>query len=393
MMIPENRIYIPSFEFERKTKALNKMIWGFVAMISAFTVTVPVGAMHLAFSSINSDMYGFVTVMLHSQIVSILLMSMPIVAFLALAYQMYQFIACLSCSYVFTGNQIIKGQIIDANDVSGGELVSEALTVSYMAANIGNHNRVAAASAARGVSKTIKLIRLNTNPEFVYKFFYTDLYVRKVYTNPKLIKETKYSLVYSCDNKRKLVIPKIYPGMCREPEDKPSSLKGRIIKRSLIVFVSCVLISITDLRIAAVGGVAKNAEIVANISKTHSQITKDLERFGYTGELNKMNCRFEKKVCEDEYTSLIWYFYDRKGNIKDARIDIVFEKTEIPEEEITYVMESLGDTFTVSEISRFLDAVEECMEGKIPSAKLDKDKNDIFVRDYGDVIHIYKDYE
>lgn len=391
-MIPENRIYIPSFEFERKTKAFNKMIWGFVAMISAFTVTFPVGIMHLAFSSINSDMYGFVTVMLHSQIVSILLMSLPTVAFLVLAYQLYQFCASLSCSYVFTGNQIIKGQIIAANDVSGGELVSDALTVSYMAANIGNHNRVAAASAGRGIFRTIKLIKLNTNPEFVYKFFYTNLYVRIVYTNPKLIKETKYSLVYCCDNKRKLVIPKIYPGICREPEGKPSSFKWRIIQRSLIVFVTCALIAMTDLYIGAVCGVEKNAEIVANISKTHSQISEDLGRFGYTGELNKMNCRFTKKVCEDNYTSLVWYFYDKKGNVKDARIDIVFEKTEIPEEEITFVMESLGDTFTATQISEFLDIVEECMEDETPSVRIDLDKNDIFIRDYGDVMHIYKDY-
>lgn len=43
----------------------------------------------------------------------------------------------------------------------------------------------------------MQLIEYNMNPAFVSQCFDTDIYKKKVYTNPVFVKETRYTLVYN----------------------------------------------------------------------------------------------------------------------------------------------------------------------------------------------------
>lgn len=46
------KIFVPSFKLERKTRALNGTLWGFVGLISMFTYSFLVMILHLMLSSI-----------------------------------------------------------------------------------------------------------------------------------------------------------------------------------------------------------------------------------------------------------------------------------------------------------------------------------------------------
>ena len=357
----KSNIFFPSFKFERKTKAFNKYIWWFVALISMFSVSLVLLCMFHTFlcwflnivSSFIHDNFIFVTFI-------------PVILYILLSYQFLKFLSSLMTSYKFEDDQIIKGKIQKSNKIKGTDLIIDTALVTNMLKNVSNSSSVVASNTALNMNKIITLIRLNIKKEFVQKYFDTELYKKEVYKNPKLIKENKYSLIYTCDNKKKLVIPKIYDGICDVDNEKETSFLFRIAIRSVIVFVIALFISIADLVI----GYSNNTQNITTISNEVHILQENLTSYGYTCEkVNEKLYTFSKSV--GEKTSKISYYLDKNGNIDNVNIQLYYNSN-YPniEKELIYIISTINDEFNSSDISEFVSLVHQNIQGNLEYGSL-----------------------
>ena len=357
----KSNIFFPSFKIERKTKAFNKYIWWFVALISMFSVSLVLLCMFHTFlcwflnivSSFIHDNFIFVTFI-------------PVILYILLSYQFLKFLSSLMTSYKFEDDQIIKGKIQKSNKIKGTDLIIDTILVTNMLKNVSNYSKVVASNTASNMNNILNLIRLNTKKEFVQKYFDTELYKKEVYKNPKLIKENKYSLIYTCDNKKKLVIPKIYDGICDVDNEKETSFLFRIAIRSVIVFVIALFISIADLVI----GYSNNTQNITTISNEVHILQENLTSYGYTCEkVNEKMYTFSKSV--GEKTSKISYYLDKNGNIDDVNIQLYYNSN-YPniEKELIYIISTINDEFNSSDISEFVSLVHQNIQGNLEYGSL-----------------------
>lgn len=349
-------IFYPSFKFERRTKAFNKYIWWFVSLISMFTVSL------LVFTMFHTFMCWFLNlVSTFIQDNFTFIVFIPIIMYSGLSYQFLQWLRGLMTSYKFEDGKIIKGKIQKADKVKGLNLAIDAVALTNMIKNINNSSSVVASNAVSNLNNIFNLISLNTKPEFVEQYFDTELYKKKVYENPKLVRTTKYSLIYVCDNNKKLVIPKIYEGMCDTESQKESSFIGRILKRSAIVFIIALIIAIVDLS----AGYNINNEYVSSISNVKNTIEQEFNYYGYTSKkINEKMYRFTKKLENGDRTSKVSYYFDKNGNIKDVDIQLYYNSTsENIESELTYIISTINADFDSKEVSTFIDLVKENLTG------------------------------
>lgn len=357
----KSNIFFPSFKIERKTKAFNKYIWWFVALISMFSVSLVLLCMFHTFlcwflnivSSFIHDNFIFVTFI-------------PVILYILLSYQFLKFLSSLMTSYKFEDGQITKGIIQKSNKIKGTDLIIDTILVTNMLKNVSNSSKVVASNTASNMNNILNLIRLNTKKEFVQKYFDTELYKKEVYKNPKLIKENKYSLIYTCDNKKKLVIPKIYDGICDVDNKKETSFLFRIAIRSVIVFVIALFISIADLVI----GYSNNTQNITTISNEVHILQENLTSYGYTCEkVNEKMYTFSKSV--GEKTSKISYYLDKNGNIDDVNIQLYYNSN-YPniEKELIYIISTINDEFNSSDISEFVSLVHQNIQGNLEYGSL-----------------------
>lgn len=357
----KSNIFFPSFKIERKTKAFNKYIWWFVALISMFSVSLVLLCMFHTFlcwflnivSSFIHDNFIFVTFI-------------PVILYILLSYQFLKFLSSLMTSYKFEDDQIIKGKIQKSNKIKGTDLIIDTILVTNMLKNVSNSSKVVASNTASNMNNILNLIRLNTKKEFVQKYFDTELYKKEVYKNPKLIKENKYSLIYTCDNKKKLVIPKIYDGICDVDNEKETSFLFRIAIRSVIVFVIALFILIADLVI----GYSNNTQNITTISNEVHILQENLTSYGYTCEkVNEKMYTFSKSV--GEKTSKISYYLDKNGNIDDVNIQLYYNSN-YPniEKELIYIISTINDEFNSSDISEFVSLVHQNIQGNLEYGSL-----------------------
>lgn len=357
----KSNIFFPSFKIERKTKAFNKYIWWFVALISMFSVSLVLLCMFHTFlcwflnivSSFIHDNFIFVTFI-------------PVILYILLSYQFLKFLSSLMTSYKFEDDQIIKGKIQKSNKIKGTDLIIDTILVTNMLKNVSNSSKVVASNTASNMNNILNLIRLNTKKEFVQKYFDTELYKKEVYKNPKLIKENKYSLIYTCNNKKKLVIPKIYDGICDVDNEKETSFLFRIAIRSVIVFVIALFISIADLVI----GYSNNTQNITTISNEVHILQENLTSYGYTCEkVNEKMYTFSKSV--GEKTSKISYYLDKNGNIDDVNIQLYYNSN-YPniEKELIYIISTINDEFNSSDISEFVSLVHQNIQGNLEYGSL-----------------------
>ena len=357
----KSNIFFPSFKIERKTKAFNKYIWWFVALISMFSVSLVLLCMFHTFlcwflnivSSFIHDNFIFVTFI-------------PVILYILLSYQFLKFLSSLMTSYKFEDDQIIKGKIQKSNKIKGTDLIIDTILVTNMLKNVSNSSKVVASNTASNMNNILNLIRLNTKKEFVQKYFDTELYKKEVYKNPKLIKENKYSLIYTCDNKKKLVIPKIYDGICDVDNEKETSFLFRIAIRSVIVFVIALFISIADLVI----GYSNNTQNITTISNEVHILQENLTSYGYTCEkVNEKMYTFSKSV--GEKTSKISYYLDKNGNIDNVNIQLYYNSN-YPniEKELIYIISTINDEFNSSDISEFVSLVHQNIQGNLEYGSL-----------------------
>lgn len=350
----KSSIFFPSFKFEKKTKAFNKYIWWFVALISMFSISLVILCMFHAFLC---WFLNLVSTFIKDNF--IIIAFLPAIAYILLSFQFLKFLLSLMTSYKFEDGKITKGIIQKSNKVKGTDLIIDTALVANMLKNINNSSKVVASNTASNMNNIINLIRLNTNKEFVQEYFDTELYKKEVYKNPKLIKETKYSLIYTCDNKKKLVIPKIYEGICDVSYKKESSFLIRIIVRSAIVFVIALLIAITDLII----GYNNNTQNISTISNEVNILEENLISYGYSSKkINEKMYTFSKDV--GEKNSKITYYLDKNGNINDVNIQLYYNSTyQNIEKELIYIISTINDEFSSSDISEFVTLVQQNLSG------------------------------
>ena len=357
----KSNIFFPSFKIERKTKAFNKYIWWFVALISMFSVSLVLLCMFHTFlcwflnivSSFIHDNFIFVTFI-------------PVILYILLSYQFLKFLSSLMTSYKFEDGQITKGIIQKSNKIKGTDLIIDTILVTNMLKNVSNSSKVVASNTASNMNNILNLIRLNTKKEFVQKYFDTELYKKEVYKNPKLIKENKYSLIYTCDNKKKLVIPKIYDGICDVDNEKETSFLFRIAIRSVIVFVIALFILIADLVI----GYSNNTQNITTISNEVHILQENLTSYGYNCEkVNEKMYTFSKSV--GEKTSKISYYLDKNGNIDDVNIQLYYNSN-YPniEKELIYIISTINDEFNSSDVSEFVSLVHQNIQGNLEYGSL-----------------------
>lgn len=349
-------LFYPSFKIEKKTKAFNKYIWWFVSLISMFTVSLFVFTM---FHTFMCYFLNLVSTWIQDHLIFIVLL--PMIMFVGLSYQFLQWLMELMTSYKFEDGKIIKGRIQKANKVKGSNLAIDTALLTNMIKNIDNSSSVVASNAISNLNHIANLIRLNTNPEFVEKYFDTELYKKEVYENPKLVKTNKYSLIYTCDNKKKLVIPKIYEGLCETENKKESSFIGRMLKRSLIVFIIAFIIAIVDLFV----GYNKNDDYVSSISNVKNTIEQELNDYGYTSKkINEKMYKFTKELENGDRISEISYYFDKNGNIKNVDIQLYYNSTSKDvENELTYIISTINDEFDNNEVHKFVDLVNDNLAG------------------------------
>ena len=206
-------VLIPSFTTEKKTKALYPGVWGFVGLVSMFTVGIGVFTTHLMFVAVLEIASTFISDN------SVIIIPGVILLFGVLfGIGLFCFLSNLQTAYVIQPDKIIKGKITDkAVKIDGKSLGMQAASTAYMAANLGNGSKVSGANAVKNMFGIVEMICLNMEQGFAQEFFFTEGYKRKEYHNPRLIKENKYFYTYLCDNK-KLKIRKIYTGMDKAAE-------------------------------------------------------------------------------------------------------------------------------------------------------------------------------
>lgn len=375
-------IFYPSFKVEKKTKAFNKYIWWFVSLVSMFTVSILVFAF---FHTFMCDFLELVSTFIQDNLLFIIFL--PIIIYIVLSYQFLQWLIGLMTSYKFEDGKIIKGRIQKANNVKGLDLAVDAVALTNMIKNINNSSSVVASNVVSNLNRIANLIHLNCNAEFVEKYFDTALYKKKVYENPKLVKTTKYSLIYECDNKKKLVIPKIYEGMCDTENQKESSFIGRILKRSAIVFIVALIIATVDLFI----GYSKNHEYLSSISNIKSTIEQEFNYYGYTSKkVNEKMYIFTKELGNGDRTSEVSYYFDKNGNIKDVDIQLYYNSTsKNVEDELTYIISTINDKFDSNKVRDFIDLVKKNLAGNYEYGNLKSENYKLTLSRSGGYIDIH----
>lgn len=358
-----NTIYCPSFEAEKTTRAFNRHIWWFVSLISLFTVGIGVFA---AFHPFMSSFLGLVSSPVTDH------MAVPILActfiFAALAYQLVMFLTELMTSYSFENNRIVKGKIQNKIPPSAASLINDAAVTAYMLKNAGDSGRVMTAQAGKNLGNILQLIEYNMNPAFVSQCFDTDIYKKKVYTNPVFVKETRYTLVYNCEN-GKLVIPKIYAGLCSS-DSEPRSFILRIVIRSIIVFAIGLMIACADLGY----GSSQNKENLSNIADTRDTIGRELG--GYNYAVDKVNSKVYKFSKSDGIKkSEITYYFDKNGAVEDVDIQLYYNDTAF-ENELWYIISSMDESFNEDEVDDFISQAVENVNSEHPDYTILRSENE-----------------
>lgn len=224
------------------------------------------------------------------------------------------------------------------------------------------------AQAVKNLGNILQLIEYNMNPAFVSQCFDTDIYKKKVYTNPVFVKETRYTLVYNCEN-GKLVIPKIYAGLCSS-DSEPRSFILRIVIRSIIVFAIGLMIACADLGY----GSSQNKENLSNIADTRDTIERELG--GYNYAVDKVNSKVYKFSKSDGIKkSEITYYFDKNGAVEDVDIQLYYNDTAF-ENELRYIISSMDESFNEDEVDDFISQAVENVNSEHPSYTILRSENE-----------------
>ena len=372
-------IFFPSFELERKTQCLTKTLWGFATLISVFTIFLIAFPIYLLLYNILDLVNGF---LFNNMVVIIIAIIITII--ILTIFKLYMFLDMVLSSYKFENNQIVKGNILHnqsdfekfkADYLSEGYIETSNLLYRGMTLLSLRYLSLFSTLQIRGISKIITGILLNINGDFVNKYFDTDVYKKKCYDNPRLIKETKKVFIYMCDNNKVVRIPKIYDGMgvkINSP-DGPSIL-ARVIFMSVIIFLAFVLFAVGDLTV----NYNNNSQYISDIANIYSELETNLSYYGYSSnKINETCWEFRKNVLNDRISTLKYQF-DKKGDIKNVDIEILFNATTNINMELEFIIRSAYSDLSDYEVDEFIADVNSCVNSNCAQIKLNL-RDDIFV--------------
>lgn len=381
-MTADYTVLIPSFAVEKRTKALNAGVWGFVGVISMFTVFFAFFAPHLMLVSVLGIASTFISD-------NMIIMGMcPIIAFAFIfGIGLFIFLSGLQTAYVIQPDKIIKGKITNkAYRNNAKSLALQTALTAYMAANVLSGSKVSGANGIKNLHGILDLISLNMEDAFAQQFFFTEQYKRKEYLNPQLIKETKHYYTYLCSG-QKLKIRKIYTGMDNDVQNaKEVSILKRVVVRALLVIVIFSAISISDIAV----GLANNNNYINNIMQSHAEIETALADLGYKSDKVNNKCYWFEKIVSSERTSYIKYFFDLDGSVERVEFEIYFDQSSDKiEQEIEYIFTSLNDGITKQQIEKFVQDIETTIQGNYVYNKLQTDNYSIVLGTSGGHVHIH----
>lgn len=157
---------------------------------------------------------------------------------------------------------------------------------------------------------------------------------------------------YICDNNKKLSIPKLYEGLDIKNIYYDLSLVFRIFFRTFFIFVIFAIFSFIDLTI----GFINNDKYHENVSNTCGSISEILTSYDYT-ETN--NCNFNKSL--ENRKSYIRYSIDKNGNVSRGKIDLYYYIANYNSNELKYIINSLNEGYSESDINNFVYDVSNCI--------------------------------
>lgn len=360
-MTNDYTVLIPDFKVEKRTKALMPGVWGFVGLISMFTVGIAVFSFHLMLVSILKITSTFFSDNMIVTVAAILLFAF------VFGLGLLIFLLNLRTAYIIQPDKIIKGTIININKRKGQSLALEAALTAYMAANGSSASKASTANGIKHMLNQFELIDLNMEEGFAQQFFFTELYKRKEYYNPQLIKETKRFYIYLCGSK-KLKIRKIYTGMDKNAQEKTeASILKRVVVRALLVFFISSALSMTDIAL----GLSVNDTYLNNIEENYMEIKTGLADFGYTADKVNNKCYQFKKTVSPQRTSSLKYFFALDGSVEKVIFEIYFDKSsDRVEQEIEYIFSSLDDGITKQQIEKFVQDTQSTIQGNYAYNKL-----------------------
>ena len=356
------KIVSPSFSFERRTGALNRFLIPFVSFISMFSVSLLIGGCFYAFLSsflkLPADHLEFFMI--------------PVAAFILSTGLLVRFALTLMASYKLEDGRITRGYI--------------SRLVNIDEPGFGKLSDAATALAAGRSAALIKMIRLNMLPGIAEQYFDTDVYRKRVYTSPVLVKETRHTLVFRCDDGKKLRIPKVYEGLCEPTRSGGLSFFARAGIASAAVFAIALTAAAADLAILSH---KTRTEYAPSIAAAQESVSVDLEQYGF--ELirsSTISSTFAKPV--GDRTSEVSYYYDKHGTIERTSVQLYYDaSSENVEAELRAVIGSMNAGFAESDVDAFIAAVQSCISGEYNHYRISSDKDVLTVGLSGDYVDVH----
>ncbi len=351
-MYQENKqgIFVPSLKLEKKTKVFNKYIWLPVVFLN-FVLALISFVFYEMIKSVLNIVYSFYSEHL------LIVLAVFMVLLLGSIPNFCSFIFQLWTSYEFSDGKIVKGRItfkaFDYGKIN--TIATDAIALGGMLKKLENSSQVQASRAAGEWGSFIALTRLNLNKAFVEQVFDTDAYKRTEYENPRFIRETRYSQIYQCEDKKRLVIPKIYEGLIETPERKESSLWTRILGKGLLAGAILFLLATIDVGI----NFNRNPERLDAIENTRVTLGDDLENFSFEKDYNGVFQREE----HSGYCSSVKYSVNKEGQVTDVDFQLYYDKnSKNVAEELEYILSTVPTAYNEVEKAEFIQNVIRSIE-------------------------------
>ncbi len=370
------RYALPSYERERETHALNPCLWGFVGIISMFSVVV--GALTLLSLMLNSVFHVISSVtedyMLAVDLTCIFgFTAIYFVGFIAYGRRLST-VVCLDGRDIIVGTADGKGFRKLSIHTKAETAVEGAAIAGSIAAAAATHSTGALKGAALADSGIVisRMLRCSRDEGFVREAFFTDAYKKKTYRNAEFVGETRYRYHFSSDDGDFFLL-KMYDGLedwFHIPEmgkTDGSKIILRVMKRSVIVFLIACLAVFIDNGV----GVAKNEGYRENITQSLDVFTDGIEAYGYKERMSQFDIsystdifitakrpeelhRFEKET--DGLTDYVEIRYDKNGDTAYLNFCIYLTEEESVDE-VEYALEASG-LFEETDIAYYTEHLE-----------------------------------
>ncbi|MBP3597102.1 MAG: hypothetical protein J6J60_06880 [Clostridia bacterium] len=344
-----NKIFIPSVEYERKTKALTKYTIVFALLIFLIIMII------LELGNIPKIIYKKYNIQNSFFLENSLQFTLAFVLIIfALTFLIKRYLNTLKTSYIIEDDKIIKGvlklsrkNIRDFFNELGDNFELRNMFMSYYDIHYGN-------SIAKSIIINFQRAKFNLDNNFVTKFFNTSLYKKKIYENPELIKIKKHSLIYMYSNNKKIIIPRIYEGIIEKEVHKTSSFFAlRVIKALIILFIISIILVFVDMQHPLPTEFERKYGI--------EYVTKNLNNYGYNLEKQDDNYYLYTKnvgtnISKIEYNSettkfKIELYYFRNQDRKER------------DKELSYIIPLLFQNVQSEDIHEFLDYLDRKAKG------------------------------